>query len=177
MSGSQLTSIFSAQIDDAVASTLHYPEGTAQIVSNWSDESQRKMTTKVTLWGTTGGSTPTARRSRSTCATPRRSRRATGSGWNVRYTTELTEAPWFYLRGEEYSAQLDAFVQRVIAGRHEGDNDFASAAVTDRVISMISEDAARDKSRQAQRGRDRDPADGTRRRIGAALRALRGGMR
>ncbi len=52
VSGSQLTSIFSAQIDDAVASTLHYPSGTAQIIANWSDESQRKMTTKVTLWGT-----------------------------------------------------------------------------------------------------------------------------
>src|SRR5690606_30564007 len=54
VSGSQLTSIFSAQIDDAVASTLHYPGGTAQIISDWSDESQRKMTTKITLWGEHG---------------------------------------------------------------------------------------------------------------------------
>ena len=30
-----------------------------------------------------------------------------GAGWNVRYTTELTEPVGFYLRGEEYSAQLE----------------------------------------------------------------------
>ena len=29
-------------------------------------------------------------------------------GWNVRYTTELTEPVGFYLRGEEYSAQIDS---------------------------------------------------------------------
>lgn len=50
--GSRLTSIFSAEIDDAVTSTLYYPHGvTAQLTTNWSDESQRKMTTKVSLWG------------------------------------------------------------------------------------------------------------------------------
>ena len=53
---------------------------------------QRKMTTKVTHLGhRAAGSTPTARRSRSTCATPPRCPRATSAGWNVRYTTELTE--------------------------------------------------------------------------------------
>ena len=34
-------------------------------------------------------------------------------GWNVRYTTELTEDVWFYLRGEEYSAQMDHFFQQI----------------------------------------------------------------
>jgi hypothetical protein len=31
----------------------------------------------------------------------------------VRYTTELTDEVWFYLRGEEYSAQIDYFVRHV----------------------------------------------------------------
>jgi scyllo-inositol 2-dehydrogenase (NADP+) len=149
VSGSQLTSIFSAQIDDAVASTLHYPNGTAQIVSNWSDESQRKMTTKISLWGEHGKIYADRQEIqvylRDTASIPEGYR----VGWNVRYTTELTAAPWFYLRGEEYSAQLDAFVQRVIAREVTGQNDFASAAVTDRVISRISEDAARVDSRLA----------------------------
>ena len=34
----------------------------------------------------------------------------------MRYTTELTAPVWFYLRGEEYSAQIDDFVAAV-AGR------------------------------------------------------------
>lgn len=147
VSGSQLTSIFSAQIDDAVASTLHYPNGTAQVVANWSDESQRKMTTKITLWGPHGRVYADRQEIQvylRDTAPPIAGYRA---GWNVRYTTELTEAPWFYLRGEEYSAQLDAFVQRVKTRQATGVNDFASAAVTDRVISMISEDAAQEGAR------------------------------
>jgi predicted dehydrogenase len=141
VTGSRLTSIFSAQIDDAVAATLHYPAGTAQLCVNWSDESQRKMTSKITLWGTHGRIYADRQEIqvylRDSAPVPESYR----VGWNVRYTTELTDAPWFYLRGEEYSAQLDAFVQRVRTGALEGDNDFGSATLTDRVIAAISADA------------------------------------
>ncbi|MFT4214532.1 MAG: Gfo/Idh/MocA family oxidoreductase, partial [Microbacterium sp.] len=176
VSGSQLTSIFSAQIDDAVASTLHYPNGTAQIISNWSDESQRKMTTKITLWGPHGRIHADRQEVqvylRDTASLPDGYR----TGWNVRYTTELTKAPWFYLRGEEYSAQLDAFVQRVQTGDTTGVNDFASAAVTDRVISMISEDAGREGARlTTETSSDTAIASASRGRIAAAFSALRGG--
>jgi scyllo-inositol 2-dehydrogenase (NADP+) len=176
VSGSQLTSIFSAQIDDAVAGTLHYPDASAQIVSNWSDESQRKMTTKITLWGSHGRIYADRQEIqvylRDTAPVPE----GYQVGWNVRYTTELTEAPWFYLRGEEYSAQLDAFVQRCIAGETSGTNDFASAAVTDRVIAMIAEDAAREGARlTTEEAADVVASEAPRGRIAAALHALRGG--
>lgn len=144
VSGSQLTSIFSAQIDDAVASTLHYRDASAQIISNWSDESQRKMTTKISLWGEHGKIYADRQEIqvylRDTAPLPE----GYDAGWNVRYTTELTQAPWFYLRGEEYSAQLDAFVRRVADGAVDGVNDFTSAAVTDKVIALIGEDARRE---------------------------------
>jgi scyllo-inositol 2-dehydrogenase (NADP+) len=147
VSGSQLTSIFSTSIDDAVAATLHYATGTAQLCANWSDESQRKMTTKITLWGTDGRIYADRQEIRvylrDTAAIPEGYR----SGWNVRYTTDMTPAPWFYLRGEEYSAQLDAFVRRVLAKTASGENDFSSAAVTDRVIAMISSESAREAAR------------------------------
>ncbi len=53
--GTVLNSVFSREIDDEVFSTLYYPEGTtAQISVNWSDESYRKMTTRITIWGTKG---------------------------------------------------------------------------------------------------------------------------
>lgn len=171
VSGSQLTSIFSAQIDDAVASTLHYPSGAAQIISNWSDESQRKMTTKVTLWGTHGRIYADRQEIqvylRDTATPPE----GYQTGWNVRYTTDLTPAPWFYLRGEEYSAQLDEFIRRVASGDTSGVNDFLSAAQTDRVIAMISEDASRPRSQNHSVA----PTDGPRRgRLAAAWSALRG---
>lgn len=143
VSGSSLTSIFSTSIDDAVATTLHYPGATAQLIANWSDESQRKMTTQITLWGTHGRIHADRQEIqvylRDTAPIPE----GYLQGWNVKYTTELTEAPWFYLRGEEYSSQLDAFVRRVESSESDGQNDFASAAVTDECIAMIIEDAGR----------------------------------
>lgn len=146
VSGSKLTSIFSGQIDDAVASSLHYPNGTAQLCVNWSDESQRKMTTKITLWGTHGRIYADRQEIqvylRDTAPIPEGYR----AGWNVRYTTDMTDAPWFYLRGEEYSAQLDAFVTRVSSGATEGENDFASASLTDQVIAAIIDDSYRQLS-------------------------------
>ncbi len=175
VTGSRLTSIFSAQIDDAVAATLHYPAGTAQLCVNWSDESQRKMTTKITLWGTHGRIYADRQEVqvylRDSAPVPEGYR----VGWNVRYTTDLTEAPWFYLRGEEYSAQLDAFVQRVSAGALQGDNDFASATLTDRVIAAISADAEQGPPPLDAAAAARQPAgsNGSRR----VLRGLAGTVR
>ena len=140
--------------------------GTAQLCVNWSDESQRKMTTKITLWGTHGRIYADRQEIqvylRDTAPIPD----GYQAGWNVRYTTDMTEATWFYLRGEEYCAQLDAFVQRARAGKTEGENDFASATVTDRVIAAIIDDAAREVvpdrlrtlQRGVQRGRSSSPA-------------------
>jgi predicted dehydrogenase len=145
--GTVLNRVFSREIDDEVFSTLYFPEGkTAQISVNWSDESYRKMTTRVTLWGTTGRIYV----DRQECQIYLRdtARVPTGyeQGWNVRYTTDLTEPVWFYLRGEEYSAQIDSFVQRVKERRVEGENGFQSAAVADRVIAMLIADAEKGAS-------------------------------
>ena len=62
---------------------------------------------------------------------------------SARVVIELTEAVWFYLRGEEYSAQLDHFVRRVQRRELDGLNSFTSAAVTDRALELLTIDAAR----------------------------------
>ncbi len=140
--GTALNSVFSRETDDEVFSTLYFPQGTtAQISVNWSDESYRKMTTRITVWGTKGRIFVDRQECqvyiRDTATPPVGYQR----GWNVRYTTDLTEPVWFYLRGEEYSAQIDAFVERV-KGRHtDGVNRFESAQVADKVIGMLIADA------------------------------------
>ena len=48
---------------------------------------------------------------------------------------------WFYLRGEEYSAQLDHFVKATAAKNTVPTNDFLSAVETDHVIGMMLADA------------------------------------
>ena len=58
-----------------------------------------------------------------------------------RHITDLTPPVSFYLRGEEYSAQLEAF-GRAINGKEPQRNDFGSAAQTDLTIGMIEDRAA-----------------------------------
>lgn len=141
--GSVLNSIFSQETDDEVFGTLYYEGGkSAQISVNWSDESYRKMSTKMTIWGTNGR----IYADRQECQVYLRdvpdSLAGFHKGWNVRYTTDLTEPVWFYLRGEEYSAQLDYFVKCIEGGAaYQNVNSFSSATETDKVISMMISDA------------------------------------
>jgi hypothetical protein len=75
------------------------------------------------------------------------------SGWTTLNTTELQEPPWYYLRGEEYSRQIDCFVQRVAAGEVRGVNDFRSAVATDKIVAMINGAPAQsDKRREDSEG-------------------------
>ena len=55
----------------------------------------------------------------------------------MRYITELTPPVTFYLRGEEYSAQLEAFGRAIRDAGEARQNDFASSADTDATIEMI----------------------------------------
>jgi predicted dehydrogenase len=138
VSGVVLSRIFSRDVDDEVYASLHFPGGaTGQLAANWSDESHRKMATKVTIWGTNGRLLA----DRQECQLYLRSAAAEGvtlpQGWTTRYTTDLIEPVWFYLRGEEYSRQIEHFV-RSIQGRAEHQvSTFASALETDRVVKAI----------------------------------------
>jgi predicted dehydrogenase len=130
--------VFSRDVEDEVYCTFNYAQGgSGQLCVNWSDESFRKMSTKITVWGTNGRVTA----DRQECQIYLRESHAglpdTPAGWTVRYTTELTKEVWFYLRGEEYSAQIDYFVQSIKSGRTDGENSFHSALQADRVVAMI----------------------------------------
>ena len=55
-----------------------------------------------------------------------------------RYPTDLTDEVWYYLRGEEYSAQIDYFAESITTGRVQGENTFRLALEADRIVSMIA---------------------------------------
>ena len=140
--GSVLGKIFSRDTEDEVYSTMFFENGkTAQLSVNWSDESFRKMSTQITIWGTAGR----IYADRQECQVFLRDEAPLPEGyrhgWNARYTTDMTPPVWFYIRGEEYSAQLDYFVQRIKQGASENVNSFRSAAMTDAVIADIILDA------------------------------------
>ena len=55
VSGVVRNSVFSRDVDDEIYSTLHFAGGASgQLSVNWSDESFRKMSTKISVWGTNG---------------------------------------------------------------------------------------------------------------------------
>lgn len=146
--GSTLNKVFSTDTEDEVVGTLYFADGkTAQIFVNWSDESHRKMSTKITIWGTRGSIVADRQELNAYFRSNAEAPSGYNPGWNVRYTTELSEPVWFYLRGEEYSAQLDHFIH-CIKRKCPSQNisSFATAAMTDRVISMMLADAQKGPS-------------------------------
>jgi predicted dehydrogenase len=146
--GSVLSRIFSKDTDDEVFGTLYFEDGkSAQISVNWSDESYRRMTTRITIWGTAGRIYADRQECQVYLRDAARAPAGYREGWNARYTTDLTEPVWFYLRGEEYSAQLDYFV-RCIEEKRGADNvnSFSNALMTDQVIAMMIADSARGPS-------------------------------
>jgi hypothetical protein len=117
---------------------MYYAGGaTGQLAVNWSDETFRKMSTRISAWGSNGRLIA----DRQECQVYLREADSpiagVRKGWTVRYTTELTEAVWYYLRGEEYSAQIDYFVKSIQQGRIDGTNSFRSALEADRVAAGI----------------------------------------
>ena len=144
VAGTVLGRIFSADTDDEVYSTFTYPSGlSVQLSVNWSDEFQRKMSTKLTLTGTRGRIVADRQELQAYLRGPVPALPEYVTGWNVKYTTELTRPVGFYLRGEEYSAQIEDFVAAVRERTPRTPNTFASAAETDRVMAMMLADRER----------------------------------
>lgn len=141
VSGVVRHSVFSNDVEDEVYCSLHYANGASgQLCVNWSDESFRKMSTKVSVWGTNGRITADRQECQIFLREAHASLPDTGRGWTVRYTTDVTEEVWYYLRGEEYSAQIDYFVQSIKSRRSNGENTFRSAVEVDRVVADILTD-------------------------------------
>lgn len=135
--GTLLKSIYSGQVEDAVYSLLELQSGQSGVLSvNWSDDTFRKMSTSITLVGTKGKLISDASELKLFLKDDN-TLNGYSKGWNVKYITDLQEGVDFYLRGEEYSAQLDYFVKAAEGKVPNTINNFASAANTDKAISII----------------------------------------
>ena len=139
VAGARMQSIFSKDVEDAVYAVFAYADGrTGVLEANWSDETYRKMSTTITLYGTRG-KLVADRQELKLYLRPECAFEDYVEGWNTRYITGLQEPVGFYLRGEEYSAQIDAFVRAIEAGNLGHENSFASSAETDRVLEQIAQ--------------------------------------
>ena len=140
-SGSQLKSIYSKGVEDAVYSTLTLNNGVSGLLSvNWSDETYRKMSTSLTIIGKNGKIICDSTEIKIFLKEPVK-KEGLEKGWTIKYITDFAIPVNFYLRGEEYSAQIDNFVDCVIKRNQSDYNSFEQALYTDKVVEMIIEDA------------------------------------
>ena len=135
--GATLQTIFSQNVDDAVSAIFAYPGDASGILeANWSDDSYRKMTTTIIIHGTVGKLIVDRQELKLYLREGRRFEDYV-EGWNMRYITGLQKPVDFYLRGEEYSAQLGAFSEAIRTGNMVHENSFASSCETERVVDLI----------------------------------------
>lgn len=156
VTGSIMQSIYSSEVDDLVNSTFIYKDGlTGSIRVNWSDLTFRKPTNIVTIIGTKGkiiadkhayklflkDSDPGGQFQK---------------GWNTRYLTEFAKGVRFYLRGNEFTRQLDHFVDCIKDAPRHNMAGFSDALQTDIIIDKIIRDAKSAATEQDPRSTGED---------------------
>ena len=139
-SGMQLKSIYSKGVEDAVYGTLILDNDLSGILSvNWSDETYRKMSTSITVLGKNGKIICDATELKIYLKEASK-KESLDKGWTIRYITDFAIPVNFYLRGEEYSAQIDHFIDCIKNNRQSTFNSFEQGLYTDKVIEMIISD-------------------------------------
>jgi predicted dehydrogenase len=141
VSGSVLQKIHSSQTDDAVYSTLTYQNGAVgSLLANWSDASYRKPTYNFSIQCREGKITADLHQFKVFFrGEPDDSRFQ--KGWNTVYVTDIVEPVRMYLRGYEFTRQLDYFVDQVESGASDNICTFDDGFQTNRVIDRIASDA------------------------------------
>ena len=140
VSGTKLKQIFSKDVEDAVYSTLTLESGLSGHLSvNWSDETYRKMSTQITIVGKKGKIIVDATELKIFLKEDNKALELS-KGWTIKDVTSLTKNVNFYLRGEEYSSQIDYFIESIKTGNMNNKSSFESASQTDEVTSLLIAD-------------------------------------
>lgn len=139
--GTQMPSIFSNEVDDAVYGSLYLANGLkGQISVNWSDDTVRKMTTSIKIEGD-GGKLEADATTLKIYVKEDKPNYGLEKGWNFKYITDVTPLVDFNLRGEEYTAETQAFINSIVTGKVDERNSFETALQTDYIIKKMEEDA------------------------------------
>ncbi|MHB8861485.1 MAG: Gfo/Idh/MocA family protein [Pirellulaceae bacterium] len=111
--GTVLQSIHSIGVEDAVCSTFVYKSGLrGNLLCNWSDASYRKPAYRFELLGRKGKVIADLHAYKAFFKSDPAIDGFT-EGWNQKYVTDFVKPVRFYVRGFEFTRQLDYFVERV----------------------------------------------------------------
>jgi len=143
ITGSSLTKIHSRNVEDAVSATFLYKNGISGTLNvNWSDESYRKPTNKIEIFGSKGKILADQHGFKIYLKNelPAFNLR---EGWNTRYITDVFKPVPFYVRGNEFTSQLYHFVECIKNRGKANLCSFRDAAHTLEVIEGIFNDYER----------------------------------
>lgn len=141
--GSIMQSIYSSAVEDLVCSNFIYNDGySGNIMVNWSDETYRKPTNIFTVFGTKG-KIVADKHAYKIYLKEADIGEGFHKGWNTRYITDFAKSVRFYVRGNEFTRQLDYFVDCVENKQLDNISSFSEALKTDYLMEEITLDAAR----------------------------------
>lgn len=130
-----LKNYYSSKVEDGVYALIETDNNkTGTLSVNWSDDSYRKMSTELTIIGKKGKIIVDSTELKIYL---KESSRNFEKGWTIVPISKLTEDIHYYLRGEEYSAQMDYFIKSIQGIVPNSINNFESAAKTDKAIHLI----------------------------------------
>ena len=138
--GTVLKSIYSETVEDSVYSTFVYPNNlSGLIMSNWSDASYRKPNFKLELFGQEGKIIADMHAIK---VFVREDKGGLTKGWNTLYITDFGKPVRFYVRGGEFTSQLDYFIDCILKETPGDICNFEDGLMTDMVISNIFKNGA-----------------------------------
>jgi predicted dehydrogenase len=141
ITGSVLQSIHSVNVEDALCSTFLYKNNLrGNLLVNWSDPSYRKPAYRMEIFGRKGKIIADLH------AYKVFFRNEPGfdgftQGWNERYITDFVEPVRFYVRGFEFTRQLDYFIDSIVNNTPCQVCTFEEGLKTDMMIERIVKDA------------------------------------
>jgi predicted dehydrogenase len=172
VAGSIMQSIYSSDVEDLVSSTFIYSNGyNGSIMVNWSDVTFRKPTNIVKIFGTKGKIIADKHAYKIYL---KEDNQAKGfqKGWNTRYITDFAKSVRFYVRGNEFTRQLDYFVDCIEHNQTENISSFAESHKTDIVMQRIRSDAIRTMSENVAEFQNASLPQGDKERSGKWSRIL-----
>ena len=140
VTGSSLTNIYSKNVEDAVNATFLYKNGISGTLNvNWSDESYRKPTNKIEVFGSKG-KILADQHGLKIYLKKELPDYNFNEGWNTRYITDIFKSVPFYVRGNEFTAQLYHFIDCIKDREKINRCTFRDATDTHYVIEEIFND-------------------------------------
>jgi predicted dehydrogenase len=140
VTGTSLTSVYSKNVEDAVNATFLYKNGISGTLNvNWSDDSYRKPTNKIEVFGTQGKILADQHGIKIFMknSSPENKLR---TGWNTIYITDIFQSVPFYVRGNEFTAQLYHFIECIKNNNVKTNCTFSNAKDTLDTIEAIFND-------------------------------------